>query len=236
MDFVRGLEELVDREDSAYPHLRAQIANAACAVEILERNERDAEAALLALQVTTRSFLGAVAYETGGILLDHGWLRVLGAGSPRLTRSIHAWNGLDGERRLGDGLLIADDAVGGFFAWLASSRTVAYFAPDTLSWEDLGLGYEAWLGAMLGQLDRFYADLRWPGWEEEVAQLPPDSALHFAPPLFTKESRPLAACSRRAVPIDDLLALGLGLARQLEAGGVRDGDAIRLAVKERPDR
>src|SRR5262245_21278867 len=135
---MRRVEELIAAEEPALPLLRARIAGASCSVEVLDRSTADGGAALLALQVTTRSFLGALAYETGGLLLDHGWLRVLGAGSTRLTRSIQAWNQLDGEHRFRDGLLVADDAVGGFFAWMAQSRTVAYFGPDTLAWQDLG--------------------------------------------------------------------------------------------------
>jgi hypothetical protein len=208
---VRPLNDLV-AADPAWPILSSRIASAACAVEVLDREVRDGEAALLALQVTTRSFLGTIAYETGGLLLDQ-WLRVLGAGNARL-RSIQAWNQLGGDRRFEGGLLVGDDAVGGFFAWM-SSRTIAYFAPDTLAWEDLGIGYEAWVERMLVDLDRFYADVRWSGWREEVAELSPDSTLQFYPPLFTRECRPLEACTRRAVPIAETWSLEMAMPQQL---------------------
>ena len=49
---------------------------------------------LVALQVTTRSPMGAIAFETGGLLFDHGWLRLLGSGSMRLEGDLARWNGL----------------------------------------------------------------------------------------------------------------------------------------------
>lgn len=48
------------------------------------------ETALLATQVTTRSPMGAVVYHTGGILVDHGWIRILGAGECKLMITIRS--------------------------------------------------------------------------------------------------------------------------------------------------
>jgi len=42
--------------------------------------ETNRKSALVAVQVTTRSPMGAIIYETGGILVDHGWIRILGSG------------------------------------------------------------------------------------------------------------------------------------------------------------
>ena len=81
--------------------------------------------------------------NTPGILIDHGWLRVLGAGGhPRFGRSLPDWN----EGRSDGFYLIADDAVGGFFALNGSAlgedfNQVYYFAPDSLRWEACKLGY-----------------------------------------------------------------------------------------------
>ena len=84
--------------------------------------------------------MGAIAYETGGILIDHGWLRVLGSGHQKLPRSIVEWN----LNRSSGYLLVADDAVGGFFSInggaLGSDQGLMYYwAPDTLEWESLAL-------------------------------------------------------------------------------------------------
>jgi Protein of unknown function DUF2625 len=187
--------------------------------------------ALEALQVTTRSPLGAIAFHTGGVLIDRGWLRVLGAGCARLPRSIDGWNGLGGQRhRCPEGLLIADDALGGFFAWFDRPRTVHYFSPDTCAWEDLGLGYTDWLTAMLSEhLEGFYADLRWAGWEREVAALGGEQCLNIVPPLFLRGA-PLRQRSRRALLVEEQWRLGLDLGGQLE--GLPDGASVTLHLKK----
>ncbi|MBK9577976.1 MAG: DUF2625 family protein [Fibrobacteres bacterium] len=74
---------------------------------------------LVQLQVTTRSPMGAIVYETGGILVDHGWLRILGSGHPRLDRGLFGWNQGRTIHKPGEPpshLLIADDLLGGYFA------------------------------------------------------------------------------------------------------------------------
>jgi hypothetical protein len=78
----------------------------------VERQE--AEACLLALQVTARSTLGALALHTGGVVIDHGWLRLLGGGHGRLP-SLATANGVtDGQQP--PVLLIGFDVLGGRFA------------------------------------------------------------------------------------------------------------------------
>ena len=52
---MRPLSELVNTEDPAWPEVQEWIAGATNAVEVLPVNEADRDAALLALQVTTRS-------------------------------------------------------------------------------------------------------------------------------------------------------------------------------------
>lgn len=52
--------------------------------------------ALEALQVSTGSFLGALVGECGALLVDHGWLRVLGAGAAGLP-GVHGAHAPGGE-------------------------------------------------------------------------------------------------------------------------------------------
>src|SRR4249920_1805589 len=105
---MRPLTELIDRDEPALPLVREWIASSVRPVELLPpSNVR--EDALFRTQVTTRSPMGAIVYETGGILIDHGWLRILGSGNPRLTRTLPGWN----EGRSDGFFLVADDAIGG---------------------------------------------------------------------------------------------------------------------------
>lgn len=203
----RPLDQLVDRDDPAMPQIAAWSRSAARPVEILPA--ADGAANLVALQVTTRSTLGAVAYETGGIRIDDGWLRVLGGGSAKLERSLASWNRIGGEPRLPGALLVADDAIGGFFA-MRSTGELSYFAPDTCAWEDLELGYTDWLEwAMCGSLDELYAPLRWPGWRDEVRELDGDRAILIYPPLWT-EGDSIAERSRKDVPVAEIWSLHTG--------------------------
>jgi len=134
--------------------------------------------------------------------------------------------GLDGadgvEPPIQGALLVAHDAVGGFFAIngdTASGRagTVFYFAPDTLEWEDLDMGHAALVHwAMTGDLDEFYVELRWPGWERDVAGLAPDRGFSVYPPLIS-QGPPIGERTRRAVPMTELWGWHNDLARQLGA-------------------
>jgi len=158
-----------------------------------------------ALQVTARSVLGALAFHTGGLLIDHAWVRVLGCGHPRCSLSIRSatallgWAGDEGFPP--PGVVVGVDVLGGVFAinggGIAADglHHVHYFAPDSLEWEDLGLGHAAWVMAMLdGEVRaKFYADVRWSGWEKECAALADNSGLSIAPPLFTEASGRLSA-------------------------------------------
>lgn len=200
---VRTYRELIS-DDPAWSEL-ATAASASGRVTILPRDEAAARACLERLQVTTRSTLGALAHETGGLLIDDGWLRVLGCGHPQLRRALGTWN-----EQLGipvsDYLLIADDVVGGAFAINGGGLgtpigNVFYFAPDALSWEDTELGHGAFLRwTFEGDIEAFYEGMRWPGWRDEIASVSGDQILSLVPPPWTAEGKDVATVSRRGVP------------------------------------
>src|SRR5947208_16506614 len=75
----RRLDELIDKKEPGIELVRSWIRAATNPVEELRVERADGERALVALQVTSRSPMGAIALETGGLLVDHGWIRVLGA-------------------------------------------------------------------------------------------------------------------------------------------------------------
>lgn len=210
----RTLAELVDATDPGWPVVTEWIADATNHVEVLPVDPQAGERALLAIQVTTRSPLGAIAYSTGGILVDHGWIRVLGGGHARLPRDLGTWNFADDRTpRLANAMLVADDVSGGFFAINGGAfegplGSVFYLAPDTLEWEDLERGYSGFLQFLFeGDLARFYEGQRWSGWADEVASTPGDRAFSVYPFLCVEEGGPIEARSRKAVPIDKLWRL-----------------------------
>lgn len=202
------------------PMIRSWLDGSPRRVEIMPCAPDHGEVSLVALQVTTRSPLGAIAYETGGIFIDDGWIRVLGAGSTRLARTIAGWNGLPcdpGDAYLPGAMFVADDVIGGLFAVdvgaLRGVRgNVSYFAPDRLSWEATHLGYTEWLHwAFTGDLDKFYDGSRWPDWRPEVASLSGTHAYSIQPFPWL-EGPPVSERARRAIPIRELRDLELALA------------------------
>ena len=123
---MKTLADLINTADPAWPLIQEWLAEAANPVEILPRDPAAAEAELVKTQVSTRSVMGAVVYETGGILIDHSWLRILGSGSPRLPRGLGSWNlGRTQAEPAAPApyYLIADDAAGGYFASTAADWT-----------------------------------------------------------------------------------------------------------------
>jgi len=193
----------------AWAEVEVAIAAAPYPVEILPRTA----SVLDRIEgVTDRSWLGAVVENTGGILVDRGWLRVFGSG--------HASRGLidvlaaNTEFGGAPGFVVAVDVLGGLFAW--APETMRYFAPDSVRWGDLDDGYGNWLNAMLsGAMEQFYDGLRWPGWAEEVAACRLYEGIHTVPPLFTSEGKDLSSVSRRPVPINELVAYHHDMGRQL---------------------
>jgi hypothetical protein len=216
---VRTLEELINVEDPGIAVVRSWMSKAKNEVTLLEGDRPAGERTLLELQATSRSPMGAIALETGGILVDHGWVRILGSGCARLPRSISAWNRLtDEQHRVPGALLVADDAVGGFYAINGGSLpgepgNICYLAPDTLEWEDTERGYSDWIWWLFtGDLAGYFADMRFPGWEEEVSRLGGDQALSIYPFLWTS-GPPVGERSRKAVPIEEIW----GLTQQFQA-------------------
>ncbi|GAB3723908.1 DUF2625 domain-containing protein [Hymenobacter agri] len=215
---TRPLTELINHQDPAWPLVQGWIAAAKNKVQVLPKTAGRADSALLAAQVTTRSSMGAVVYETGGILVDGGWLRILGSGSPTLNRDLMGWN-KDKQKGL---LLVADDALGGFFALnggafdQATLGKIYYLAPDNLEWEPLDMGYSDFLVfCFSGNLNQFYDGLRWKDWQADVAKLNGNQAFFCMPLLFTKEGKDLSKVSRKPVPISELWGIHNDFRNQL---------------------
>jgi hypothetical protein len=222
---MRSLKDLLS-DDSAWQLVREWIAGASNRVEVLSATDPGRSQALEEMQVTTRSPMGAVIYETGGLLIDRGWIRILGSGHPRLPRTLPGWNK---GRTWSEGesappiLVVADDVVGGSFAINGGGLDgapghVHYFAPDRLEWESLERGYADFLQWTLrGDLDGFYEGQRWPEWPADAAALPGDQAFSIYPTLWAK-GPPIEERSRRPVPMAELFGLQFDIRRQLAEG------------------
>ncbi len=211
----RPLPQLINKQEPAWPYLSGCIASAKNRVEVLPKDSVRADSALYETQVTTRSPMGAVVYETGGILIDGGWIRILGSGSPKLDRSLMGWNKGKSFEKVGQQisfLLIADDVLGGFFAInnggidSTGFGEVYYFAPDAIKWQSTGLTYSAFLQfCFSGDLALFYKGFRWTGWEKEVQAMNGNQGVYMFPTLWSLEGQQdINKNTRRVVPIQEL--------------------------------
>ena len=193
---MKGLEELINTEEPGWDLVKEWMQSANNNIEVLRKDSSRADSALYLTQVTTRSPMGAIIYETGGILVDNGWIRILGSGSAQFNRTLPEWNKGKSFEEYGQAplfLLIADDAIGGFFALNGGGfgsedlGKIYYFSPDRLEWEPLEIGYSDFIyWIFTGELASFYEGLRWKNWQEEVQKMGADQAMNFYPFLWTK--------------------------------------------------
>ena len=207
--FMRSLQELISMDDPAMPLVRQWLEEAERPVELLPASDH-ADEVLLSLQVTTRSPMGAIAHETGGILIDHGWLRILGSGHERLPRNLRDWN----QGRAQGFLLVADDALGGFFAINGGALgedmgNIYYLDPESLQWTPLQCGYSDFVQwALSDRITDFYEYMRWASWQQDVQALAPDQGFGFYPFLWTQEGS-VETSDRRPLPLSEIYAFNI---------------------------
>ncbi|NIG77739.1 DUF2625 domain-containing protein [Klebsiella sp. Ap-873] len=219
---MRDLAELVDEHKSGWITVQQSLNVATNNYEILPCDPEQASFDLHQLQVTTSSPLGAVAYETGGIVVDNGWLRILGSGHNRLTRRLASWTQEVIATRPFKALLIADDASGGFFALNGGEfgedrGGVYYLPPDTLEWESLDTNYSGFLHwALCGDLNLFYKNVRWTDWREDTTSMNGDLVYSFYPYLWSAPQLSIDQRSRITVPVVEHWALCVDLIAQFK--------------------
>jgi hypothetical protein len=215
---LKPLEELINKQEPAWDFVKQWIKDAKNVVEVLPKDAVRADSALYQTQVTTRSPMGTIVYETGGILIDHGWIRILGSGCKRLNRSLMDWNKDKSYHKVGEQLsflLIADDVLGGFFAVNAGGLAkegigkVFYFAPDNLKWEQTEMSYSDFLTfCFSGDINKFYDGYRWTNWINEIDTLDGHLGISVYPFLWSKEGQAdINKNSRKPVPMQELWEL-----------------------------
>ncbi len=220
---MRTIEDLINTKEPGWELVRNWISAAKNSVEVLPCDSAKAREALYKTQVTTRSPMGAIVYATGGILIDGGWIRILGSGHKKLNRSLPEWNLTKTISQIGENppfLLIADDVVGGFFAinggqFGADLGKVYYLAPDSLNWESLDLTYTDFLNFCFnGNLKEFYESLRWKNWKEDLAKIDGNEVYNFQPFLWTKEGKNINKNSRKVISVEEQYQFNMDARKQ----------------------
>jgi len=168
--------------------------------------------------------MGAIVFSTGGILIDNGWIRILGSGSSKMQRTLPDWNKGKAFKEFGDRpafFLVADDAAGGYFAINYGSfgkdiDSIYYLSPDNLKWEALEMNYEDFVWFCLnGDLKKFYTGIRWNSWNKDVQSLKADEVFHILPPLWSKQGKDIEKSFRSPVPAEEEFFYDLDLRKKM---------------------
>lgn len=236
----RPLRDLIDLAEPGWRMVDAWLNEGKNQAVVLPTTRAHGEECLVWLQVTSRSPMGAIALESAGLVVDHGWIRVLGAGGEAIAGSLTTWNELgastSAHHQLHDALVIGHDVIGGFFAlnggaWPHEIGRVFYFGPDTLAWDSLGMTYSGWLQWLFdGDLEKFYGPNRWSTWIEDVAALSLDQGFSIYPSLWAQEGGPIANRTRSPVPMTELWSAQLDMAHQLDS--LPEGSQVRVEVED----
>jgi Protein of unknown function DUF2625 len=223
----KNLEDLIDMSDPMWPHIQQWMENSPNRIEIASRDKKKASQILVDFQLSTHSSLGAVVWESAGIWVWNGFLRVLGSGDSEMISGLQEWNQPEVFSETGFSplsvTLVAHDILGGFFAWnhhgpLGKNENIFYFAPDTLQWEDMEFGYTNFIQwAMVGDVQQFYTPFLWGTYETDVSQIDSEHGVSFWPMLWDQQTT-IDKKSRRIVPQKELWRLHIYMAKQLASG------------------
>ncbi len=220
----RDIDELIFNEGTAWEFLTDWIAKANNQTCVLEPQDDRGKAILGTLQITNKSTLGAIVLQTGGILIDDGWLKILGAGNKKICGDILTWNGFEGTKikhRVEGALIVAYDVIGGFFAinggaFSGPIKQMYYFAPEKLEWEEMEFGYTDFINwAINGDLLLFYKCFRWDGWKKDLLNLKSDQGFGFYPFLWTKEASDIDKVHRSNIPIEEIWGFQQDILKQM---------------------
>lgn len=220
---IKSADELINYSNPGWKALRKQIDTAINKVEIMPVDTNQARLAIYETQISTESFLGTIIYMTGGLLFEDGWIRFLGSGSNRLTRSISTWNKGKTFTEVGERppyLLIADDALGGFFALNrgglgSDGGNIYYLAPATLQWQALDMNLNEFLHFCFdGDFEEFYKPYMSKNWHYEITNLPADKCYNYTPPLWSKEGKKFSKSVRKYIPCEEQYQINMKMRKQ----------------------
>lgn len=223
---MQSVDKLINKTDPGWKLVESWIKTATNKVEILPVDAVKAMDALYKTQVTTQSPMGAIVFMTGGLLIDDGWIRILGSGNAKFNRTLPDWNKGKSFKEFGETpsfLIVADDAIGGFYLLNGGGLgtdlgKMYYFSPDNLEYEPLDITYSEFLQfCFYNDLDKFYDGNRWKGWREEVSKLKGDEVFNFYPFLWSKEGSDIDKNSRKVIPVEEQYSLNVDLRKQLGA-------------------
>jgi len=220
---ARSVDELTRVDDPAWPYVVAMVEASSNDAHVLGCAAGDGEAGLWRLQMTARSMLGGIVLNCGAMVVDHGWVKVLGAGVPGLP-GVAGVNGLPDtpldNPPMTAGMIVAVDVLGGQFAidgggLGASPGEVCYWDPSAIAWIGLGAGHSAFVEWLLtGDLAGFYQDLRWDGWQTDTDALQIGQGVSVYPFPWASQFRN-GPVTRAPAPIREIIGANESMAAQM---------------------
>jgi hypothetical protein len=207
---MKPLSVLLENQQKGWDVIMQWSSNARNKIRILPKEDLRADSVLYKTQLFASSPLGAVVYGCGGILIEDGWIRILGSGCKQFDRSIFDWNKGKSCVKFKDQscyLLVGDDIIGGMYGMKTSGTDeietgkIFYFGPNSLRWEATGLSYTGFINfCFSGNLESFYEDFRWHSWKDDIQKMSGDQVVSFYPLLWTKEGKEIKV-NRKIVSI-----------------------------------
>lgn len=145
-------------------------------------------------------------------IIVNGYLKILGNDS---ENGFSYCNELFSKCYNSNRCLIAYDILGGLFTInIEKLNSIEYFAPDTLEWENLGIGYKEFLyWVMTNQLDTFYQELIVPDLLTLDLSLEKNEVVLTYPFIWSMEYTSSGAV-RKIVPFKELLEMNANFCRQ----------------------
>ncbi|WP_320200664.1 DUF2625 family protein (plasmid) [Agrobacterium sp. rho-13.3] len=151
------LEDLIDVDDPGLTMLLEWAGQPSANSSVfLPPDQSLAGMTLLRLGITTRSILGAIVFETGGISVAGGLIRLWGSGTSRSLLLANRAASVAANRELTGILLIADDVYGGLFAInggffsKCNIGDIFHLPSDEAQWSCLDVGYSDFAAWCLG--------------------------------------------------------------------------------------
>jgi hypothetical protein len=217
-------------DTTGWPVIRQWISQARHSVWVLPPDSARASRQLNRLQLSPKSALGSIISNTGGIIIDSGLIRILGSGCNEISRNIADWNfgkGFASEDKIPAYLLVADDAIGGFYAINCGGLgdgfgDVYYLSPMTLEWENLSYSYTEFLALCFnGDIDKRYKPyVSSSGFSKDIGRLGFNNSYCFVPYLFVKKDKKIPQ-AKKAIPTEQLYSFYLDMRLHMRANSGR---------------
>lgn len=180
-------------------------------IEVLNGDNDMGKQECILMNIPDNTLLYSIVSNSKGVIVDH-WIRLLGHDEKGVW-GVKQFNSESSYSQYFEGLfIVSDDIVGGIYAininrFKNDQNKVWYFAPDTLQWECLNMKYSEFVvWTMQGNVDDYYATMRWKNWKYDCDGVPTNKAILVYPFLWSKECD-LETSQKSVVPLDEIIHL-----------------------------